>query len=131
MTTDELNAALTLTRKIDRLQARLNDLRQTGGLGSIGTDTPVQGGTGSIGAGQLAAELAQEIDSLKSQRAIEQEIIRRYISKLNLDEVERKVANLRYIRCLPWKEIEISIGYARAQTYRICDRVKLILNDTQ
>jgi DNA-directed RNA polymerase specialized sigma subunit len=130
LTNEELNAALNLTRKIDRLQARLDDLRKTGGLRSPGMDTPVQGGTGPIGIGQIVAELAQEIEELKKQREIERVVIGRQFEKLPFEDMERKVANLRYVRCMAWKNIESAIGYSRAQVFRIHEKIKLILNET-
>lgn len=118
MTHDELNAALTLQRKIDRLQARLDDLRQTGGVGGTGTNTPVQGGSG-VFVGQIIAELEVEIASLKQKLIIEKEIIRRYIEKLDLDVIECKLMVLRYVECRPWRLVGASMGYAERQTYRI------------
>lgn len=123
MDTNELNAALTLKRKIDRLEARLDDLRQTGGVGGTGSNTPVQGGTGMF-VGQIATELAQEIWGLQRQFEVEQVIIRRYIEKLDLSDVEQKLMVLRYVECKPWAVIQKCLGYAARQTYRIHDRAK-------
>lgn|GEM_PF-5161444 len=123
MTTDELNAALSLQRKIDRLQARLDDLRATGGIGGKGDNTPIQSSAG-VFAGQIAAELAQEIVELKGKLVIEKEIIRRYIEKLNLDGIECKLMILRYVECRPWKAVGMSMGYAERQIFRIHDGAK-------
>lgn len=125
MTRDELNAALILQRKIDRLQTRLDDLRQTGGVGGMGTNTPVQGGSG-VFVGQIAAEIAQEIAELQNKLVIEKEIIRRYIDKLELEDVERKLMILRYVECRPWKLVECGIGYSKRHTLLIHSKAQNI-----
>jgi len=129
LTKEELNAALSLTRKIDRLQARLDDLRQTGGLKSPSSNTPVQGGTGTMGVGELVAELSQEIEELKKQREIERVVIGRYLQKLPLEDVEHKLMTLRYVDCYPFKAVGARIGYADRQMYRIHDKAKKLAVD--
>lgn len=114
LTEQELNAALDLTRKIERLQGRLDDLRETGGVGSPGASAPVQGGCGTVSAGQIAAELEIEIADLRKRREIEQIVIQRYIDKSDLEDVERKLMLLRYVDCRPWTPLATSLGYSRS-----------------
>lgn len=118
MDINELNSALVLSRKIDRLQARLDDLRQTGGVGGIGNNTPVQGGSG-VFVGQVVAELAQEIEELKSKLVIEKEIIRRELAKIQLEDVEYRVIELRYVDGWMFKHIQNRVGYSKSQTFRV------------
>lgn len=118
MTTEELNAALTLSHKIERLQASLDAIRATGGISGTSTNTPVQGGTG-VFTGQVAVEIEQEIAELRELLRIEQEIIRREIAKMELSNVERKLMLLRYVECRPWESIKDSIGYSRSQTFKL------------
>ena len=125
MTNDELNAALSIDRKIQRLQARLDDLRSTGGVGGKGDNTPVQG-SASVFAGQIAAELAQEIAELKGKLVIEKEIIRREINKMELSDVERKLMMLRYVECRPWHWTAASMGYSPRRVYQLHDEAKKI-----
>lgn len=129
MTNDELNAALTLQRKIDRLQARLDDLRQTGGVGGTSNNTPVQGGAW-VFAGQIAAELAQEIAELQEKLKIERVIICRELEKLDLEPIECKILVSRYAGCRKLDLVAISVGYAdrngkaTRQFYRIYERAR-------
>jgi len=116
VTNEELNAALVISKKIYRLQCKLDDLRATGGVGATGNSTPVQGGQGAD-PGQLAAELSQEIACLQRQLAVEQTIIGRYIEKLPLSELENKVMILRYVKCRDWKNIAFSIGYSQSRMF--------------
>lgn len=118
MTSEELNAALVISKKIYRLQCKLDDLRATGGVGATGNSTPVQGGQGAD-PGQLALELSQEIASLKNQLIVEQTVIRRYIEKLPLSEEEQKLMRLRYVDCRQWKTIEVSLGYSRSRVFQL------------
>ena len=130
MTHDELCAALILTRKIDRLQASLDDLRESGGLRSPKMSERVQGGA-SVGVGQIAVEIAAEIEDLEQQRRIEQAVIGRHLEKCLLDDTERKVMRLRYVECLPWKIIKSAMGYEIAHVYRLHDKAKnMIVNDS-
>lgn len=116
MTYDELNAALSLQRKIDRLQARLDDLRQSGGITHHSDNSPVMGGD-SVFAGQIASELEEQINALKKDLEEEKVIIRRYIDKLDLDDIERKLMILRYVDCWPWDSVKKGIGYSLSRTY--------------
>ena len=133
LTEQELNAALNLSRQIERLQNKLDDLMETGGVGSPNiSPTPVQGGPGMVSPGQIAAELAEEIQNLTHQWEIEREIIKRSIEKIPLDDIERKVALLRYVECRPWKIIESSVGYSKPHIMRIHSGAltKMIHDDT-
>lgn len=116
VTHDELNAALALNRKLDRLRGRLEDLEATGGVRAAGSAAPVQGG-GSVTQAQVAAELSQEIGELARQLEIEQTIIRRALDKIPLDELERKLMVLRYVECWPWRAVAKRIGYEPSRTY--------------
>lgn len=118
MTAKELNAALTLQRKIDRLQARLDDLRQTGGVGGTASNTPVQGGAG-VFVGQIIAECSEELAKLQEQLRDEQAIIRRFLQKVEFSDVERKLMMLRYVECRPWRLVEMSLGYSHSRTMYI------------
>ena len=118
MTEKELNAAREIHNKIKRLQNKLDDLRETGGVSSPDLfATPVQGGAGPISAGQVAAELTQEISALIKKWEIEREIIRRELTKAPLDELGRKLLILRYVDCLPWWLVATSIGYSKPHTF--------------
>lgn len=137
MTHDELNAALDLQRKIARLQARLDGLRQTGGVGHPGGNTPVQGGAG-VFVGQQVIELAQEITELQEQLRDEQAIIRRCLQKLDLSDIERKIMILRFAECRLIDSVALSVGYtgrdgkATRQFYRIYERAKkTTVNDSR
>ena len=116
MTYSELNAALDLSRKIDRLEGQLSGL-EDGGIGSPTYGTSVQGGTGAVGIGQIASEVREEIDSLKQQLKIEQEIVRRFLEKQELNENEKSVMMLRYVSCLPFKYIQQRKGYERSRVF--------------
>ena len=108
MTISELNAALDLTRKIERLQERLGDLRQS--LGHA-PEVRVQSSVG-VSTAQIAAEIAEEIGELERKREIERVIIQRYIDKLNLDEARQKIMRLRYVGCRPHAQVAMSVGYS-------------------
>lgn len=110
MTKSELSAALSLARKIQRLQAALADLR-AGGLRATGTTAPVQGGPGVMHPGQLASELEQEIVTLIREWEVEREIIRRGILRVGLTELEERVMLLRYVECRAWREVAVATGY--------------------
>lgn len=131
MTHDELNAALSLQRKIDRLQARLDDLRQTGGVGGTGTNTPVQGGSG-VFAGQIASEKEDEIAELQKQLEIERVIIQRYLDKSDLQDDEKRFMAFRYVKCWKWEVVAIYIGYTKRHTLRLHEQIlkKLSLDVT-
>ena len=85
-----------------------------------------------MSAGQVAAELAQEIADLTRKWEIEREIIRRYIGKAPLEEVENKIMVLRYVECRLWRTIEVSLGYSKPHVMRIHNSAlgKLILHET-
>lgn len=111
MTKQELNAAIEIKRKLTRFEARLSDLEATGGirtsLGHIG------GGGPKCSDAELAVELADEITKLKRDLQVEQEIIRRALDKLDLDETERKLMHLRYVNCKEWKEVAARMAYSK------------------
>lgn len=120
MTKEELNAALDLQRKIDRLEAQLKDLQETGGMGAVqNSNTPVMGGGGSVCPGQLAIENEQEIKELKSQQMIERAIIQRFIDKQELDEISYKLLNYRYVDCMKWDDVAIWLGYHKHHLYKL------------
>lgn len=130
LTHDELNAALALHRKLDRLRGRLEDLEATGGVRAAGSAAPVQGG-GSVTQAQVAAELSQEIGELARQLEIEQTIIRRALEKIPLDELERKLMVLRYVECWPWRVVGTLTGYAESHLYRLHQAAqKMIVDDS-
>lgn len=116
MTNSELNAALSLSRKISRLQGRLDDLRQTGGVGGKGDNTPVMGGSGGVCVGQIAAELEQEIIELLKEFRIEQVVLQRALDNIDFESTERKLMRLRYVACWDWKSVEKAIGYSHSRT---------------
>lgn len=124
MTYSELNAALDLSRKIDRLEGQLSGL-EDGGIGSPTYGTSVQGGTGAVGIGQIASEVREEIDSLKQQLKIEQEIVRRFIEKQTLEDTERKLLLKRYVECYSWKWVSAYICYSRTHTFRLNESILL------
>lgn len=118
MTKKELEAALVLKRRLNRLSAALEDLRATGGLRSgLSTAGTRSGKTGD--AGQIAAELEVEIAELRKQWELEREIIWRTLIKHDLNIDERNVLKLRYVECKPWNYICMAIGYAERQMFRI------------
>jgi hypothetical protein len=122
MTYQELCAALNLTRKIDRLRARRDEIRESYGHAP---DVRVQGGRG-VSAAQTVSELSDEIDKLGKQRDLEAEIIRRYIGKLQLDELETKVLVMRYVECRPWHLVGAGTGYSERRVFQIHDAAKKI-----
>ena len=107
MTIEELNAALVIKKKINRLKGDLEDKRTS--CGKI-PEIRVQGKSGTSAA-QLAAELSEEITVLEKKLEIEQEIIRRQLEKVDLDETERKLMVLRYVRCYQWEDIKTVLCY--------------------
>lgn len=117
MTRQELDAALNVKRKLTRFETRLSDLEATGGirtsLGHIG------GGGPKGSAAVLASELADEIAKLRKRLEVEQEIIRRAMEKIDLDETERKLMYLRYVDCREWKEVSERMAYSMQQTFRL------------
>ena len=124
MTYSELNAALDISRKIDRLEGQLSGL-EDGGIGSPTYGTSVQGGTGAVGIGQIASEVREEIDNLKQQLKIEQEIVRRFIEKQTLEDTERKLLLKRYVECYSWKWVSAHICYSRTHTFRLHESILL------
>lgn len=124
MTTEELNAALDISRKIKRMQAQLSDLRASGGVGGAGLSAPVMGGV-SISPGQIVIEIEGEIAELQQRLAIEQEIIRRALAKIPLSDVEQKVMGLRYVECWGWRDISQRLGYSEAWIYKIHEKTKI------
>lgn len=128
MTQKELNAVLALQCKIKRLQGRLDDLRQIGGIAAHNVTAAVMGGSGEF-AVQIAAELEQEITGLQKQLGIEQVIIGRHIEKLALTEVEHKLMVLRYVEGRPWKVVGATLGYSERRIYQIHKRAKKIAVD--
>lgn len=64
----------------------------------------------------------------------EQMKIEKELDKLS-DPVEKAVLRYRYINNMDWEDIQIMIGYERAQTYRIHDRaiknLQKIKNETK
>lgn len=70
-----------------------------------------------VSVGQVATELEQEIASLTKRWEIEREIVRRYIDKAQLDDIEYKIMVLRYVDCLPFRLIQKRVGYERTKTF--------------
>lgn len=119
MTQEELKAALVLQGKIDRLEAQLKDLQETGGLGAVRNgNTPVMGGGDNICPGQIAIEIEQEIKELKNQQTIERAIIQRFIDKQELDEISYKLLNYRYVDCMRWGDVAVRLGYTTRHVRR-------------
>ena len=116
MTLEELNAALAIAKKIKRLQAQLDDIHITGNHGNTGGNSPVQGGS-KLSSAVVAAELTSEIESLQDKLRLEQAIIARYIGKLDLEVVERRLLMLRYVKCLEWGDVAKCLGYSLSRTY--------------
>lgn len=117
MTKQDLTAAIAIKRKLTRFEARLSDLEATGG---IRTSLGHIGGCGQKGsAADLAVELADEITKLQRDLEVEQEIIRRALEKMELDETERKLMIYRYVDCREWKEVSERIAYSIQQTFRM------------
>lgn len=98
MTKKELHAALDIQAKIQRLREGLSNIEQSLGKSP---DVRVQGGC-AVSAGQLAAEKIEEITAAEKQLEIEQVIIQRYLDKSPIDDAERKIMELHYVRCLQW-----------------------------
>ena len=120
MTQNELNAALDLQGKINRLKASLDSLHETGGLKGVRSDnTPVMGGEAGTPPGQVAVEIEQEIAELKKQQAIEKVIIQRFIEKQELEDIEQKLLRYRYVECLIWKDVGLCIGYVERHAKRM------------
>ena len=115
MTKKELHAALDLHAKIQRLRARLSDL---GYVNCKAPEVRVQGGC-AVSAGQIAAELSGEITELEKKLEFEQEYIRRHLDKCQLNEIERKLMVLRYVRCFSWGQVCDATGYVDRHIYRI------------
>lgn len=118
MTIHELETALTISKRLCRLEYRLYDLRVTGGVGAVTANAPVKGGDKSS-AEEIVAELDNEIAELKTSLHDHQVIIRHEILKLKLSDDESKIMILRYVKCWCWKLIEGAIGYSKRQTMRI------------
>ena len=124
MTQNELSAALDLQRKIDRLEESLKSLHDTGGLKGVCSDnTPVMGGEAGVYPGQLAVEIEQEVAGLKEQQKIERAIIQRFIEKQQLEELERKLLHCRYVECLTWTDVALSVRYSKRYAMKLHNRV--------
>lgn len=117
----ELRAALDLMHRIHRLQEGLEDLRRSGGVRSPRASEPIRGGPGAVPPGQIAAERAEEIAQLEKELEVEREIIRRYIVKQDLDELEQRVMLLRYVDCRPWEQVAQTVSYSVRHVIRIGD----------
>ncbi|MEA5010438.1 MAG: hypothetical protein VB100_01790 [Angelakisella sp.] len=128
MTTEELNAALNIAKKIKRLQAQLDDIHITGIPGSTGGNSPVQGGS-KLSAAVVAAELTSEIESLQDKLRLEQAIIARYIGKKDLEVVERRLLMLRYVKCLEWGNVARCLGYSLSHTFRLHQQLEKMIVD--
>lgn len=113
MTKEELQAALDIYDKIQRLRESLSNIEHSLGKSP---EVRVQGGVG-VSAGQQAAEKAEEITELEKQLEIERVVIQRFIDKCSFSDVERKIMILRYVTCLPFKLIQKRIGYERTRTF--------------
>lgn len=117
MTKQELEAALVLRRRLTRLENSLADIRATGGVKSSGRNGTRAGG--GCDPGQIAAELAEEIETLREEYKDEQKYIRRRLEEYPLEGDERKVMLLRYVECRAWRYVCKAIGYAERQTFRV------------
>ncbi|KAF5034210.1 hypothetical protein DSECCO2_598580 [anaerobic digester metagenome] len=115
MTKQELHAALNLHAKIQRLRAQLNDLRQS--LGKP-PEVRVHGGVG-VSTATIAADMSSEVAELERRLEIEQVVIQRHIDKCHLDDIERKLMILRYVKCYPWAQVSIAMGYVDRHLYRL------------
>ena len=120
MTEKELNAALEISKELIRKKAMLDDLR-TGGLRSLGSNTPVQGGVSPGTTGELASELDEDVRALSRALADEQAIIKRYLEKLSIKESDRKLLTYRYVDCKPWKQVAVLLGYSERRVYQLHD----------
>lgn len=130
MTKEELKAALVICRRLTRLQSRLNDIEATGGIRTSMQSSGGKGGKRSD-ASMLAAELTGQITELRKKLEIEQAIIRRALEKVEFDELERRLMVMRYVDCRPWRYIQIVLGYADRQPYRIhSEAVSKAIDDT-
>ena len=130
MTISELNAALDIQRRINRLQASLDTLHETGGIGSAVSSEPVMGGV-SRDTGQIAVEISDELSELKRQLEIEQVVIRRRIEKIELSGTEQKLLLLRYVLCMPWKSVGMSMAYSRSVIFDMHKKiVRRILSES-
>ena len=127
MTINELNAALDIQRRINRLQASLDTLHETGGIGSAGSTEPVMGGV-SRDTGQLAIELAEEIAALCKDKQRVQIVIKWELDKLELNDMHRKVLEARYIQGLSMKGVAIKIGYTIRHAKRYHKQAMAMLN---
>lgn len=133
MTKQELHAALDIHAKIQRLRARLNDLRQS--LGKP-PEVRVQGGVGASTA-TIAADMSSEVAELERQLEIEQVVIQRHLDKCQLSDTERKLMSLRYVECWDFNSIGVRLGYsdrdgiATSQIFRMHRTAKkMIVNDS-
>lgn len=118
MTKEELEAALKIKKKLDRLEAKLADIEATGG---IRTSLQSAGGRGGEvkDAAQDAAELREAIAETKRKLEIEQEIIRRAIEKALMTEEEREFMIEHYVNCKVWRRISTTKAKCKTCTYDI------------
>ena len=118
MTAEELNAALDLTCKTERLQGRLDDLRETQVELYLRERLRLcRAAAGRCLRDRVAAELEIEIAGLRKRREIKQIVIKGYIEKFDPEDVERKL--MRYVECRLWKLVSASIRYSRSHAYQL------------
>ena len=111
MTGEELEAALALHRRLERLTDELARLEADGGA-------PGEPG-GSLFQAQMAAELTREIGGLREELSRERARIAAALEAAPWEGVSRRLMVLRYVECRPWRAIGALTGYAQSHLYRL------------
>lgn len=114
-----LSRALVIQKEIDRLNASLKEIQQ-GSIHGMNYGERVQSSSIPISGGDIALELADEINEKEQDKQFEVEIIKRQLERqTGLSEREYKILSLRYVDCKELSEIKSLMGYSK----RHCDRI--------
>lgn len=124
MTRDELFEISEITRRLDRMEEHLEELREVArSAGSVDT-TKERTTNADVRAGMAIADkiidLESSIRSLKSRR----DELRAEARKLlqSLDGLEREIMMRRYVDVLRWGDVSKVVGYDMRYIYRLHQR---------
>lgn len=107
MTVERLKQLYYLPREIRQKEGQLAELRQRMACISSGGGIP-SGGSVSDKVGRLASQITDVEQSIK-QMEDEYHALLVYIQDIP-DSRTRMIFTLRYMRCLPWRQIAVHVG---------------------
>lgn len=117
MKKSDLTAALNIKKELDRIEARLSDLKATGGVGSSLQSSGGRGGN-QDNAVVIAGELADEAAALRGHLESARSNVRRLLDKIKLDGTERKLMMLRYVECWEWTDVVARMAYSKSSVMK-------------